>query len=142
MNDNKCKTEHDGAWTNRAPDDLIYFSLVGFSYFNKNTTFNINIDIKCDLIDFKIYDTTYDSSLIPPIYFYNNNDYLNENEREQFFYCNLFISITENSTKYYSKKGEVYERNNEGDDKKITGYRCQLIVSGNLDDKVIIKCTS
>lgn len=133
MTDNKCKTEHDVLWTNRAPDDLICFSLVGFSYFDENTTFNINIDIQCDLIDFKIYDMTYDSSLDSLIYFYNNNDYLNKNESDQFFYCNLYISITENSTKYYSKDGEVYERNDKCDDKKITRNRCQLIVSGNLD---------
>ena len=132
LTDNTCKAEHDGACTNRAPDDLIYFSLVGFSYFDENTTFNINIDIQCDLIDFKIYDMTYDGSLDSLIYFYNNNDYLNENEMDQFFYCNLYISMTENSTKYYSKDGEVYERKSDGDDKKIAGNHSRLIVSGNL----------
>lgn len=53
------------------------------------------------------------------------------------FSCNLYISITENSTKYYSKDGEVYERNDDVENKKITGNRCRLIVSGNLNPYII-----
>lgn len=133
LTNNDNEFSHDGYWSNVDPASLIYFSLVGFSYFDENTTFNINIDIHCDLIDFKIYNMTYDGSLDPLIYFYNNNSYSNENEKDQIFYCNLYISITENSTKYYSKDGEVYERNDEGEDKKITGNRSRLKVTGNLN---------
>lgn len=133
LTNNDNKFSHDGYWSNVDPISLIYFSLVGVSYFDENTTFNINIDIQCDLIDFKIYNMTYDGTLDPLIYFYNNNSYSNEYEKEQIFYCNLYISITGNSTKYYSKDGEVYERNDEDDDKKITGNRSRLIVKGNLN---------
>lgn len=135
LTNNDTKFSHDRHWPNVAPLSLIYFSLVGFSYFDENTTFNINIDIQCDLIDFKIYDlTTYDESREPPlIYFYNNNSYSNEYEKDQTFYYNLYISITEKSTKYYSKDGEVYERNDEGEDKKITANYGRLIVNGNLN---------
>lgn len=133
LTNNDNKFAHDGYWPNVAPLSLINFSLVGFSYFDENTTFNINIDIQCDLINFKIYDSTYDGSLNPLIYFYNNNSYENEYEKDQIFYCNLYISITKNCAKYYSKDGEVYERNDEGEDKKMTGNLARLLVKGNLN---------
>lgn len=75
-----------------------------------------------------MYNMTHDGLLYLLICFYNNNGYSNENERDQFFDCNLYISVTENSAKHYLEDGEVYERNDEGDDKKITVNRSRLIV--------------
>ena len=108
------------------PLNLINFCLIGFSYFAEDTVFNINIDIQCDLIDFEFL-------IGQQIYFYNNNDYSNP-PKSQTFNCNLNISITENSSIYYSKDGEVYERNNDGEDKKLTTKRCEIYVNGNLNE--------
>lgn len=108
------------------PLNLINFCLIGFSYFAEDTVFNINIDIQCDLLNFEFF-------IGPQIYFYNNNDYL-INPKYQIFNCNLNISITENSSIYYSKDGEVYEKNNDGEDKKLTTKRCEIYVNGNLNE--------
>ena len=108
------------------PLNLINFCLIGFSYFAEDTVFNINLDIQCDLLDFEFFKYS-------RIYFYNNNDY-SINPKYQIFNGNLNISITENSSIYYSKDGEVYERNNDGEDKKLTTKRCEIYVNGNLNE--------
>lgn len=124
--DKSIKYDHDGYQSQTlGPQNLINFVLIGFSYFAEDTVFNINIDIQCDLIDFEFL-------LGQQIYFYNNNDY--SNPKSQTFNCNLNISITEKSSIYYSKDGEVYEKNNDGKDRKLTTKRCEIYVDGNLNE--------
>lgn len=52
------------------------------------------------------------------------------------FSCNLYISITENSTKYYSKMVKSMKEMMMLTI-KIIGNRCRLIVSGNLNPYII-----
>lgn len=121
------KYYHDGLQMNRSSD--INFAIVCSSYFEEGTVLNINIDIEADLEVFNLFVPYYD-----PDYGYleiiNNND-LEEN-RGYAPECNLYISISDNSTKYYSVDGEVYERRSDGEDKKLSTRNPEVYAHGNL----------
>ena len=84
---------------------------------------------KADLEVFNLFVPYYD-----PDYGYleiiNNND-LKEN-RGYAPECNLYISISDNSTKYYSVDGEVYERRSDGEDEKLSTRNPEVYAHGNL----------
>ena len=121
------KYYHDGLQMNRSSD--INFAIVCSSYFEEGTVLNINIDIEADLEVFNLFVPYYD-----PDYGYleiiNNND-LKEN-RGYAPECNLYISISDNSTKYYSLDGEVYERRSDGEDEKLSTRNPKVYAHGNL----------
>ena len=121
------KYYHDGLQMNRSSD--INFAIVCSSYFEEGTVLNINIDIEADLEVFNLFVPYYD-----PDYGYleiiNNND-LKEN-RGYAPKCNLYISISDNSTKYYSVDDEVYERRSDGEDEKLSTRNPKVYAHGNL----------
>ena len=121
------KYYHDGLQMNRSSD--INFAIVCSSYFEEGTVLNINIDIEADLEVFNLFVPYYD-----PDYGYleiiNNNDL--EANRGYAPECSLYISISDNSTKYYSVDGEVYERRSDGEDEKLSTRNPEVYAHGNL----------
>lgn len=130
LTDNEVKYEHDSRGMG-SPSNLIEFAIICFSYFEEGTVINVNIDIQADLEDFKLFHYDY-------LWFFNNNDLFTGRYDPSITYyepeCNLNISIVETSTKYYSIDGEVYERSDDGEDKKITTKHPEIFVDGNLLD--------
>lgn len=121
------KYYHDGLQMNRSSD--INFAIVCSSYFEEGAVLNINIDIEADLEVFNLFVPYYD-----PDYGYleiiNNNDL--EANRGYAPKCNLYISIADSSTKYYSVDGEVYERRSDGEDEKLSTRNPEVYAHGNL----------
>ena len=127
LTDGKVKYEHD-EWKVAS---LTSFAIICYSYFEEDAIINVNIDIQADLYSFQILN---DSSTI---YFFNNNDLYSDDNYQIISNCNLNISITETSEKFYTVDGEIYERWDYGKDHKLSIKNPKIHVYGNLleDDK-------
>ena len=103
----------------------INFAIICFAYFEEGTVINLNINIEADLEGFELFAYSYG-----PLEFLNNNDI--DSNYGYAPECNLYISITEDSDKYYSIAGEVYERRDDGEDRKLTTRNPDVSVHGNM----------
>ena len=128
LTDGKVKYQHD-EWKVAT---LTSFAIICYSYFEEDTIININIDIQADLYSFQIL---YDS--LCTIYFFNNNDLYSDDNYQIISNCNLNISITGTSERFYTVDGEIYERWDYGNDHKLSIKNPIIRVYGNLleDDK-------
>lgn len=128
LTDGKVKYQHD-EWKVAT---LTSFAIICYSYFEEDTIININIDIQADLYSFQIL---YDS--LCTIYFFNNNDLYSDDNYQIISNCNLNISITGASERFYTVDGEIYERWDYGNDHKLSIKNPIIRVYGNLleDDK-------
>lgn len=124
--DGEVKYYHDGLQMNRSSD--INFAIICFSDFAEGSVVNINIDIKADLDHFNLFNPYFPGVLE----FLNNND-LDDNYGHA-PECNLHITIAKDSTKYYSVDGEVFERRDDGEDRKMSTRNPEVSVHGNLWD--------
>ena len=90
---------------------------------------NINFHVEADLEVFNLFLPYYDSD-------YGYLEIINNNDLKANRGCapkrNLYISISDNSTKYYSVDGEVYERRSDGEDEKLSMRNLEVYAHGNL----------
>ena len=122
ITDGKVKYEHD-EWKVAS---LTSFAIICYSYFEENAIINVNIDIQADLYLFQILN---DSCII---YFFNNSDFYSDDNYQIISNCNLNISITGTSEKFYTIDGEIYERWDDEKDHKLSIKNPEIRVYGNL----------
>ena len=122
ITDGKVKYEHD-EWKVAS---LTSFAIICYSYFEEDAIINVNIDIQADLYLFQILN---DSCII---YFFNNSDFYSDDNYQIISNCNLNISITGTSEKFYTIDGEIYERWDDEKDHKLSIKNPEIRVYGNL----------
>lgn len=122
ITDGKVKYEHD-EWKVAS---LTSFAIICYSYFEEDVIINVNIDIQADLYLFQILN---DSCII---YFFNNSDFYSDDNYQIISNCNLNISITGTSEKFYTIDGEIYERWDDEKDHKLSIKNPEIRVYGNL----------
>ena len=122
LTDGKVKYQHD-EWR---VADLIPLAIICYSYFEEDVIININIDIQADLYSFQIMEYSY------YICFFNNNDFYSDDNYQIISNCNLNISITGTSERFYTIDGEIYERWDYGNDHKLSIKNPEIHVYGNL----------
>ena len=122
ITDGKVKYEHD-EWKVAS---LTSFAIICYSYFEEDAIINVNIDIQADLYLFQILN---DSCII---YFFNNSDFYSDDNYQIISNCNLNISITGTSEKFYTINGEIYERWDDEKDHKLSIKNPEIRVYGNL----------
>lgn len=122
ITDGKVKYEHD-EWKVAS---LTSFAIICYSYFEEDAIINVNIDIQADLYLFQILN---DSCII---YFFNNSDFYSDDNYQIISNCNLNISITGTSEKFYTIDGEIYERWDDEKDHKLSIKNPEICVYGNL----------
>lgn len=122
LTDGKVKYEHD-EWKVAS---LTSFAIICYSYFEEDAIININIDIQADLYNFRILND------LSTVYFFNNNDIYSIDNYQIISSCNLNISITGTSERFYTVDGEIYERWDNGKDHKLSIKNPEIRVYGNL----------